>query len=524
MLKRLTLAPTVFILIFIIKATYGHFEDPDFYWHVKTGEYIWASGVLPHADVFSYTQPGKPWVLHEWLFQIIIYLVYRSGGTLGVNVLVALFYTACCYLMFRSVRLLLAGNDSKVLIVTLLCGSLFTGVAPRPYLFTFLLFSLFLYRLILFKYEQDHSHLWVFPVIMPFWTNVHGGYFIGIFLLCLFMALECLGSLVHVGKGAVERRALAHLAIATGAAILATLINPEFIKHWWYPFQVIGMDASKGFIEEWRSPDFHQPFFQYFLAVVVGSVGMVLYSGRRLDLTEFGMPVVFVGSAFIARRNIPLAAIVLAPFLALQLKTAVSRLESTVKELSTKSSSRMVKVISRSLDTAMRAPEVPSRSESFINALLIVLTLISLVVLYPSRQKEMRETLNTIIPVKATDFVVRNNIHGHMFNAYHYGGYLIYRLFPTQKVFIDGRADMYGDAFINYANGVYEGQSLWRQAFDKYQVDYVMCESESPIRQLLLVGGQFKLVFDDRMHSVLVKNTEQFQSLIRKYDGRPEHG
>jgi hypothetical protein len=522
MFKRLGLVPTVFALVFIIKTANGHFEDPDFYWHVKTGEYILSSGSLPNTDIFSYTQSGKPWVLHEWLFQVLVYLVFANASWLGVNLLVASLYTACCYVMFLAVKRLLDGKEGKALIITLLCGSLFTGVAPRPYLFTLLFFALFLYRLIVFKYAKDASHLWLFPLVMPFWTNLHGGYFIGIFLLCLFLAAEWFGGLLNAQSKASERQDLMRLAGVTALAVLATLINPEFIHHWWYPFQVIGMDASKGIIEEWRSPDFHQPVFLYFLVVVTGVVGIALYSGRRLELTEFVIPATFVASAFIARRNMPFAAIAIAPFLALQLKAAAAQLEKSVTQPGVAPSS-VVRLMQRLVGSTVRAPEISPRVESFLNAWLIVLTLIVVAVQYPGRQKGMNETLKTIIPVQATDFVARNHIQGRMFNAYHYGGYLIYRLFPAQKVFIDGRADMFGDAFVKYAIGAYQGNSIWKQAFEKYQIDYVICETESPIRQLLLEGGGFKLVFDDRMHSVLLKNVDKYQYLIRKYQGRPAH-
>jgi hypothetical protein len=159
-----------------------------------------------------------------------------------------------------------------------------------------------------------------------------------------------------------------------------------------------------------------------------------------------------------------------------------------------------------------------------MNGFLVLLTLLALILVYPQRQKAIDTSLNTIIPVKATDFIVREGITGRMFNTYHYGGYLIYRLYPNQRVFIDGRADMYGDAFIKDALAIYQGGSEWKRRFDRYGIDYVICESEAPLRQLLLQEGSFRLVFDDGMHSVLLRDIEKYRPLIRRYEGKPAHG
>lgn len=159
-----------------------------------------------------------------------------------------------------------------------------------------------------------------------------------------------------------------------------------------------------------------------------------------------------------------------------------------------------------------------------MNWALVLFTLLSLILIYPERRKTIAASLNTIIPVKAADFILREGITGRMFNTYHYGGYLIYRFYPQQLVFIDGRADMYGDAFIKEALAIYQGSSEWKSRFDRYGIDYVICESEAPLRQLLLQEDKFQLVFDDGMHSVLLRDGEKYRSIIKRYEGKPAHG
>jgi len=306
--------------------------------------------------------------------------------------------------------------------------------------------------------------------------------------------------------------------IFTGAAVLATLANPEFIRYWLYPFQVIGMEASKGMIEEWRSPDFHQPIFTYWLVVVASFFMAMIYAPRKPDATEWIVPLVFVAGAFMARRNIPLAALAMAPFVAVILKAGL--MDSLANFMARFRRTRP----GSASGIGARASQPLGKHEYVMNWFLVVLTLVALVLIYPERQKVMAASLNTIIPVKATEFIQREGIEGRMFNTYHYGGYLIYHLYPRQRVFIDGRADMYGDAFIKDALAIYQGSSDWKSRFDRHDIEYVICESESPLRQLLLQEGTFRLVFDDGMHSVMLRDIEKYQPFIKRYEGKPAHG
>jgi hypothetical protein len=219
-----------------------------------------------------------------------------------------------------------------------------------------------------------------------------------------------------------------------------------------------------------------------------------------------------------ARRNIPLAALAMAPFVAVILKAGL--MDGLADFLARFRRTRP----GSASGIGARASQPLGKHEYVMNWFLVVMTLVALVLIYPERQKVMAASLNTIIPVKATEFIQREGIEGRMFNTYHYGGYLIYHLYPRQRVFIDGRADMYGDAFIKDTLAIYQGSSDWKIRFDRYDIDYVICESEAPLRQLLLQEGTFRLVFDDGMHSVMLRDIEKYQPLIKRYEGKPAHG
>ena len=54
------------LVAFLLIIPFARHVDPDFWWHLRTGELIVTSG-LPSTDPFSWTAGGTAWVMHEWL-------------------------------------------------------------------------------------------------------------------------------------------------------------------------------------------------------------------------------------------------------------------------------------------------------------------------------------------------------------------------------------------------------------------------------------------------------------------------
>ena len=151
-----------------------------------------------------------------------------------------------------------------------------------------------------------------------------------------------------------------------------------------------------------------------------------------------------------------------------------------------------------------------------MNWLMLSASLLLALAYWPMLARQHMEAGNEFIGWKAVDFVVSRGITGRVFNEYGFGGLMIYRLNPAQKVFIDGRADAYGDAFVKEYLKIFFGQEGWAEAFDRYEIDYVVCARTAPIRQLLLQRGDFVSVYKDEYNSVLVKRIPRFESIIRE--------
>lgn len=495
----LTLPVTAVIALFILKLAYPVDYDPDFYWHMKTGEYIVTHLALPYGDIFSYTAHGRSWVLHEWLTEVIFYGVNAAVGNTGLWAFIAGIAALTFYLLYRLAAKALGDETRAVLVTLLFYVPLLSFAAPRPQLFTYLLFTVFLYVLHEYKYAGRARLLAALPPLMLLWANLHGAFVAGFALLGLFIGGEGVKWLLTVDRDPLQKKRVLMLIGVAAACALATLANPRFIEYWKYPFEVVNMTVSTGWILEWRSPDFHDPHYKYFLGILMLFYVVCTYARRKPDLTELAVPSFFIVAGFTSIRHLPLASIATLPFFAMFLREVDFHMPAGLQ------SSRWSRWLTRD------STHLSARALAALN--LVLLCAVAAYAWSGQQRDENEVRLERLLPVKAVDFVVANGIKGRLFNDYGHGGYLIYRLFPDQLVFIDGRADMYGDAFVNEYIAITNAMPEWKQKFEAFGIDYAILPRESPLRQLLLAERSFRLVYDDAHHSVLVRDVPRFSYL-----------
>jgi len=121
-------------------------------------------------------------------------------------------------------------------------------------------------------------------------------------------------------------------------------------------------------------------------------------------------------------------------------------------------------------------------------------------------------------PVKAADFILQNDLRGNMYNFFNWGGYLIWRLAPGKKVFIDGRtldSSLYEQATI-IDKAIVDPQSgmpIWKYLLDEHHVDYVVipCSRDSrsfPLCEALKRDRNWVPVFSDQTSAIFVRQSE----------------
>jgi hypothetical protein len=499
----LTKTRLVFVALFVLLVLVLPLTDPDYFWHLKAGEIILSQRALPAGDVFSFTRAGQPWVLHEWLFEVMLFAAFALGGAFGVKLLAASLITATLGLTFCLTRRM--GQSSSVAFILVICGGFVFagGWSPRPQLVTYLLFAVYLALLLQSKYEGARRALVLLPLLMLLWVNFHGGYVIGIALTLLFTGAEWLGWWFGAERTLASRRRLVHLSWIAAATVLASLANPEFARHWLYPFQVLGMEANRS-IQEWQSPDFHGLGAQGYLLLCGLFLLASLYAKPRADLTELLIPGFFLFNGFVSVRHMPLAVLTLVPFIALALARGGAAACAACWQ-----DSRLGRWHA---GTAAGGKQLGRVAEGILNWMLLLAIVLGLLLCQPLFQAHAARRAAGL-PAAAADYVIANRIAGNMFNTYADGGYLIYRFGPRRKVLIDGRVDVYGDAFFKDYNAIYFGTARWKEKFDRLAIDFAILDKDAPLRQLLLADGSFREAYSDPHHSVLLRTAPR-QALL----------
>ncbi len=476
---------TLVLLLCLFVMAIGPITDPDFWWHLRTGQYICDTRSIPHQDVYSFTLPDQPWITHEWLTEVLFYAIYAVSGQAGLILVFALVITAAFGLLYLQCpgRPYLA---SFVVVLAAISSAMTWGV--RPQMMSLLLSSAFLY--ILHLYRRGHKRLvWLMPPLMIIWANLHGSFLLGVVL----PAVHCTGAVIDTAfrretESRLEWRDLRTLLIVTALTTLAPVVNPNGVQLLLYPFGTLGSPAMQSYIMEWFSPDFHlvqfQPLALYILVLLAG----LALSRSTPSATDFLFLLGFGYASLRSARHIPLFVLTTTPMLTEQLLSIWRR-----SDLSERFRRRRHHRDGRYIT---------------LNWLLLGLLVLGVVLQAASTLAGNEAAQREAFPVDAVDFLVDNEITGNMFNLYRWGGYLIWRLYPEQAVFIDGRADVYGDAFIDEYLRVYQLREGWSEPLASYDVELILIDRASALSTVLNESLAWDRAYTDEMAAVFVRQDE----------------
>lgn len=443
-------AAVVLGLIFLSRM--AKFFEPDFFMHIRIGQWIWETKSIPHSDVFSHVAFGRPWTDHEWLFQVILYGLYQLGGWLLLSLVRSLILAASYYVTLRTCRLLEL-PWSWSLSLTILAASMAMGsVEFRPQVITYFLFPLYLH--IMLKYLMTgQAALWLLPVLMVPWANMHGA-FVAVFVLAAILiageGLKHVAQRFQIGLAGelVPLERLVRLSAIMVVTFAVTVINPYGTEMWLFPFKVIQHPIFLQMIFEWMPPEF--PFFTPYWVVLAVFFVIIVVCWQSLDFRNVFVLLAWTYLSLSARRNIVLFGYVAAPLFG-QLFWQFSNY------LHTRLHGKLAKL--RLLPSAL------------LYAYTVYLIYAVAQTLIHASVHEFGIGVNSTVPVRAADFIQRHKPSGEMFNEYNVGGYLIYRLFPDYKVFQDGRVDVYGPNLFYQYKVAESGSPAWRTAVNKYNIN-----------------------------------------------------
>ncbi len=473
--ERLLLV-VVLVLLFLAAARTP--LDTDLWWHLRSGEVTWTSAHPLLSDPFSFTRQGQPWINHSWLSQVILYLLFRAGGFPALGGMMALLATASMALVYLQMDGPAALRAFLLVLAALVTAPLWT---PRPQLFSLVLFALLGYLLYLYKWRQRDHLLWALP-LMILWSNLHGGYPLGLMLMGLMLGGEVLNHWMgNQGQQVLSWASLRKLALVTVLSVLVVVINPNGVQMWRIPFQTIGMGVLQNFIPEWASPNFHdltqQPLLWLLFAVFLAA-GL---SKRPVDGSDLLTVVWFGFMACLAVRNYGPFALAAAPVLSRHAWPVVQRLAERIPARLRAASKQPAPVLQRVLNLSIVA----------------VLGLFALGKLYVTTNPAITTPLiRQSYPTGAVEWMQAHDIRGRVLNEYAWGGYLDWSARDLQ-VFVDGRTDLFGDEVVGAWMTVVQAGNGWQAILNRYDVEYILLQPDRPVVDQLEMNGWELLYRDD---------------------------
>jgi hypothetical protein len=440
--------------------------DPDLWWHLKMGQVMWTTHVIPAFDLFSYTAHKQAIVPQEWLAEISIYAAYLWGGYSGLMLWLCVFIAA--FLCAAYLLCSLYSGNSKVAFIGAITVWFFGGIALtiRPQLIAYLLLVV---ELIFIHLGRSRNPRWFLflPPLFAGWINCHGSFMLGIvvagvYLFSSFFSFE-LGSLVAESWNQRSRRMFLLSMILSAGALL---LNPAGIHQILYPFDTMfNQHLLMANVEEWAPLKMSTPSGIALLAILLCCFLLPLIRQTVLFWHELLLLALGTWLAVSHVRLLAAFGILAAPVLVRQLS---GHWEGYKLEL----------------------------DRIWPNALFIASSLTVAVAAFPNASN-LEAQVEEQSPVKAVRFLEANHISGPMLNEYSFGGYLIWAA-PEYPVMIDGRTDLYEwSGFLGEFGSWAMLQSDPHLLLDKYKVNFCLLARQSPMAQVLPLLQGWKLVYSD---------------------------
>ncbi len=475
----------LFIGILVAGAFYGNkfFSlDGDLGRHIVIGNYIIANKTIPTSDIFSHTMTGQLLVPHEWLAQVLFSAANSVLGLSGVVLLAIIIIAITFTLTYREI---IARNTFRVVaLFASLWGAMTASLhwLARPHIFTFLFLALWTYQLE-HVVEKKTNRIWIFPLLMLIWVNTHGAFIAGFVVLGAYIA-EWLWELFQHRADKKIGRSLFVIGISS---LIITFINPSGYRLW---VTSVGYVGNKYLVDrtiEYMSPNFHLSATWPFLIMLVYFL-FALGQGTKIKLRESILLAGWTAMALYSARNIPLFAIVTAPILGTFIQSSVGKIPFLVKQ-----------------DEGLLKIETQLRGFLF--------PLISILVLAFAFTRDLKLDAAqlgnhydpTIFPVDAVTWLDEHPQRGNVFNYFIWGGYLLYREWPEVNVFIDGQTDFYGESLTREYEQVVSTSKGWQSVFEKYNIEWVIIESNSSLAQTLESEYHWRVLYKDNTAIVLRK-------------------
>ena len=426
-------------------------RDPDYFWHVVAGKYIVTHGQIPNVDLFSFTWIGQPWTPHEWLGETLIYILVAAFGEMGALAFFALLPALTLLVLTRLMAHLGIRTAAQVPVLALVALIMAPFATLRPQAVSWFLLALTMW--LLASVTPEHRRrLFLLAPLFILWANLHGLYIVGIGAVAAYALFTFLG---RTSLAAYRGWAIA----AVGLCLAGAMLTPAGPLGVLYPLRY-SQEWGLANIEEWQSPDFHNPAHWPLLLLVVS---LIINGGRGAPGWMQMVAYVGVVMALVALRNSPVAAVLTAPTLALGLENRFAIWRGPYRAAPSR------------IALGRRAMEGVAGIAIVVGAAVIFMPR----ALTSDARAQQREAG---YPVEAVDLLADSSLDVRVVPEYGWGGYAIYRLFDEGgRVFIDGRNDMYAEQILDEYTKIALADDGWQAVVSDYGVNALLFPPTRPI-------------------------------------------
>jgi hypothetical protein len=463
-------------------------QDYDFFWHIANGKAMVQQGRIINEEIFSYTRPGTAFSNHEWLAQIIFFIIFSSTGPIGIVTVKTLLVALLALLLFKTARfygvdLIWAGLLAAFVI--------FEGLAryrERPEIFSLL--SIGLLSFLLSGYvagKLKKQFLYVIPCVLVLWDFLHGALF-GVVFLVSYVTGE---STKHFLRNSLLKRQVAPaidggrnivtLWTITGISLAAMLINPYGLRSYNIFVEFLKKNPMIMTTNEFAPPSF-ELFPAFWILLLLVLLLSVIFP-KKADITHIFIMFPFAALALKYNRVTPFFGIVAVPSLATYIATIYEKF-SAAKWLKGLAYAFAAAFIGYTFFIKFFAQDNPYAFGYKVN--------------------------DVLLPVGSVRFIKQSGLEGNMANPGHFGGYLAYYLYPERKISLYNHHIVFGDFPSIISN---------RSLLDEYGVQYVVLDRvwDKSTNINLFTPDQWSLVFWDNVSMVFVRKNGINGPLIAKY-------
>lgn len=479
MLKKIK--PIVFYIIFFLFilafSTTAIDYDFDLWARLIAGMgFVQTGHVLKH-DFLSYT-PTHTWFDHEWGSSVIFYLTQRFFPYAGIIVLQAILIFLIFLVITKIVKL--RGVKTTHAYNFLFYYFAFISMSQalnnpiRCQLFSFLFFTIFLY--ILERARQGNNKLlWFTPFIMIIWNNLHGGCISGIGLILIYVIGELL-----------NRKPIKKYIYALIGTIIVLPLNPwgfEYLK-----FLISANSMARPTITEWMGAFSKYYVFKcmkfkiFTLILLITEISIIvkqlIEKNFYFDKTKYLVVAITLFLAIQHIKLIPFAVISMTCFFYDDFYTTFNSLTKNIFN------------------------RIATAKDAIIYSLILIFAFANI------NSKISKPLLSWYkYPVRAIEFIKINNLKGNLLTDFGYGSYASYKLYPNNKIFMDGRyEEVYYDFMMPYLVNFHVVKNNWYKLLELFPTDVMILEKRYPVCKSLKTKKEWKQVFEDNKYVVFVKS------------------